>query len=47
MLRHDVEVFSRLYIVMQHREGDMSTLFMHENHPSLSDRWKIATGKEV
>lgn len=29
----DVELFSRLYIVMQHREGNMSTFFRHENHP--------------
>ena len=44
MLRHDVELFPRLYIVMQHIKGDMSTFFMHENHPyppSLSDRGKL------
>ena len=41
MLKHDVELFSCLYIVMQHREGDMATFFKNENHPyppSLSDR---------
>lgn len=34
MLRDDVALFSRLYIVMQHREGDMDTFFKHENHPT-------------
>ena len=49
MLKHNVELFSRLYIVMQHREGDMSTFFKHENHPfppSLSDRGKLRLGKK-
>lgn len=48
-LKHDVELFSRLYIVMQHREGDMATFFKHENHPyppSLSDRGKLRHGKK-
>ena len=49
MLKHYVELFSRLYIVMQHRESDMGTFFKHENHPyphSLSDRGKLRQGKE-
>ena len=49
MLKHDVDLFSRLYIVMQHREGDMANFFKHENHPyppSLSDRGKIRLGKK-
>ena len=49
MLKCDVELFSRLYIVMQHRKGDMSTFFKHENHPyppSLSDRGKLRQGKK-
>ena len=49
MLRHDVELFSRLYIVMQRREGDMSTFFMHVNHPyppSLYDRGKLRLRKK-
>lgn len=48
MLKHDVELFSRLYIVMQHREGDMNTFFEHENHPypPLSDRGKLRPGKK-
>jgi hypothetical protein len=32
MLKHDVDLFSRLYIFMPHREGDMGTIFGHENH---------------
>ena len=49
MLKHDVELFSRFYIVMQHREADISTFFAHENHPyppSLSDRGKLRTPKK-
>ena len=49
MLRDDVALFSQLYIAMQHREGDMSTFFKHENHPyppSLSDRGKLQLGKK-
>ena len=49
MLKSNVELFSCLYIVMQHREGDMSTFFKHENHPyppSLSDRGKLQQGKK-
>ena len=44
MLKSDVQLFSHLYIVMRHREGDMNTFFKHENHPyppSLSDRGKL------
>ena len=49
MLKHDVELFSRLYIVMQHRDCDMATFFQHENHPyppSLSNRGKLRLGKK-
>ena len=49
MLKHDVDLFSRLYIVMQHREGDMRTFFGHENHPyppSLFDRGKLRSTKK-
>ena len=49
ILKGDVELFSRLYIVMQHREGDMNTFFKHENHPyppSLSDSGKLRQGKK-
>jgi hypothetical protein len=49
LLKHDVELFSRLYIVMQHRESDMGTFFKHENHPfppSLSDRGKLRQGSK-
>ena len=46
-LKADVDIFSRLYIVAQHRESDISTFFMHENHPyppSISDRGKLRLG---
>ncbi|KAG0726527.1 hypothetical protein GWK47_036344 [Chionoecetes opilio] len=33
MLKDDVALFSRLYIVTQHRDGDLDTFFKHENHP--------------
>ena len=49
MLKNDVSLFSRLYIVMQHRDCDMSTFFKHENHPyppSLSDSGKLRLGKK-
>ena len=49
MLKDDVALFSRLYIATQHREGDLSTFFEHENHPyppSLSDRGKLRLGKK-
>ena len=49
MLKHDVDLFSRLHIVMQHREGDMANFFKHENHPyspSPSDKGKIRLGKK-
>ena len=41
--------FPQLYIVMQHRQGDMSTFFKHKNHhypPSLPDRGKLKLGKK-
>ena len=44
MLKHNVELFSCLYIVMQYSKNDMGTFFNHENHPyppSLSDRRKL------
>ncbi len=49
MLKSDVELFSHLYIAMQHRKGDMNTFFKHENHPYpsfLSDRGKLRQGKK-
>ena len=48
MLKDDVALFSRLYIVMQHRDGDMKT-FTYENHPcppSLSERGILRHGKK-
>ncbi|KAJ8043846.1 hypothetical protein HOLleu_11123 [Holothuria leucospilota] len=49
MLKNDVALFSRLYIVMQHREGDMNQFFQHENHPfppSLSDNGRLRFAKK-
>ncbi len=49
MLKDDVALFSRLYIVMQHRNGDMNAFFTHENHPyppSISERGKLRLGKK-
>ena len=49
VLKSDVELFSCLYIVMQHRQGDMSTSFKHESRPyppSLSDRGKLRKWKK-
>ena len=49
LLKNDVALFSRLYIVMQQRSSDMTTYFSHENHPfppSLSDCGKLRFGKK-
>ena len=48
-LKSDVALFSRLYIVMQHRASDMTTFFSHENHPfppSLANGGKLYLGKK-
>lgn len=48
-LKTDVNLFSKLYIVAQHRECDMNIFFSHENHPyppSLSDNGKLRFGKK-
>jgi hypothetical protein len=48
-LKTDVSLFSRLYIVAQHRECDMTAFFSHENHPfppSLSDNGKLRQGNK-
>ena len=49
MLKSDIALFSQLYIIMQHRVSDISTFFIHENHPfppSLSDQGKLQFGKK-
>jgi len=49
MLKNDISLFSRQYIVMQHRESDMSNFFCHENYlfpPSLSNCGKLQLGKK-
>ena len=33
LLKNDVALFSNLYIVLQHRESDISVFFEHENNP--------------
>ena len=48
-LKTEVNLFSSLYIIAQHRVCDMDTFFSHENHPfppSLSDRGKLRLGKK-
>ena len=42
-------LFSRLYIVTQHCNGDLDTFFKHENHPyppSLAERGKLRQWKK-
>eukprot|EP00745_Piridium_sociabile_P012394 TRINITY_DN190_c0_g1_i6.p1 TRINITY_DN190_c0_g1~~TRINITY_DN190_c0_g1_i6.p1 ORF type:complete len:743 (+),score=169.21 TRINITY_DN190_c0_g1_i6:247-2475(+) len=49
LLKDDVSLFSRLYIVAQNRDTDMGTFFQHENHPhppSLSERGTLRQGKK-
>jgi len=48
-LKSDRSLFSRLYIVSQHREGDLDQFFKHENHPfppSISEYGKLRSGKK-
>lgn len=49
MLKDDVSLFSRLYIVAKHRDCDMASFFKHENQhypPSLSDYGKLRFAKK-
>lgn len=49
-LKSDCNLFSRLYIACQTRNGDLDTFFMHENQstpPSLSLRGKIRLGTKA
>lgn len=49
LLKSDVDLFSKLYIATQHREGNLAEFFKHENHPfppSLSDCGKLRLGKK-
>ena len=46
-LKHDRDLFSRLYIACQTRDGDLNTFFSHENQaapPSLSTGGKLRLG---
>ena len=47
LLKCDVELFSRLYIGYQTREGNLEEFFRHENHaypPALSDGGSLYLG---
>ena len=49
MLKEDVALFSRLYIVAKHRDCDMASFFKHENQhypPSLSEHGKLRFAKK-
>ena len=49
MLKDNVALFSRLYIVAKHRDCDMASFFKHENQhysPSLSDYGKLRFPKK-
>ena len=49
-LKSDCNLFSRLYIACQTRDGDLDTFFMHENQsapPSLSQGGKIRLGTKA
>jgi hypothetical protein len=42
--KDDINLFSRMYISCQNREGDMDTFFSHENHawpPSLAENGEM------
>jgi len=46
-LKNDVQLFSRLYIACQTRDGNLDDFFMHENQPyppSLSHAGRLRTG---
>ncbi|KAG1677784.1 Amiloride-sensitive sodium channel subunit beta [Nymphon striatum] len=46
-LKTNLDLFSRLFIVMQQREADMDVFFKHENNPTppaLSDGGKLRSG---
>jgi hypothetical protein len=48
-LKSDCNLFSRPYIATQHRSGDLTEFFMHENQsypPSLSDLGNLRLGKK-
>ena len=46
-LKNDIQLFSRLYIACQARDGDLKQFFAHENQtepPSLSSQGKLRMG---
>ena len=49
-LKDDVQLFSRMMIVSQEREGDLDVFFSYENHPwppSLSETNNMRSGKKA
>lgn len=47
ILKDNLSLFSRLFIVTQQRGADMDTFFKHENHPtppSISEQGKLRSG---
>ena len=49
-MRSDCNLFSRLYLACQSRDGDVDQFFSHENHacpPSLSQRGKLRLGSKA
>jgi len=49
-MKHDVELFSRLYISCQTRDGNLEDFFQHEKQawpPSLSDGGKLRLGTKT
>lgn len=49
MLKYDVALFSRLFIVAKNRECDMPSFFKHENQsfpPSISEYGKLRSSKK-
>ena len=43
-VKTDCQLFSKLYIGCQSRDGDLDEFFSHENPPSLSDCGRIRPG---
>ena len=49
-MKSDCNLFSRLYLACQARDGDVDQFFSHENHacpPSLSKRGKLRLGSKA
>ena len=49
-MKNDVQLFSRMYIACQSREGDLDSFFEHENHPwppSLAENNSMRQGSKA